>query len=358
MRAAVLRAFNTPVVLAEVDVDAPGPGEVRIEIAATGICHSDRHGQVGGIPSLPLPTVLGHEAAGVVVEVGPGVTSVAPGDRVVAAPAQSCGVCTWCSRGLPQHCGDLGRVRADGTPRLTLDGSPVTQFVGVASFAEQVLVRASSVAKVPEAMPLDRAALLGCAVITGLGAVRHTAGVRFGETVAVVGCGGVGLSAVQGAALAGASRVVAIDRLPAKLDLARTFGATDVVDATSTDPVEAVLALTGGVDHAIEVVGIPATIEQAFAMLGTRGTATVVGLPQVGDRVTLPAAAFLAEKRIQGSRLGGTRLRVDVPLYAEMYLAGRLDLDALQGRTIGLEELPAALDDIDAAIAARTVVTF
>ncbi len=358
MRAAVLQKFDQPPVLADVTVTSMLPQEVRIRTAATGICHSDRFGQVGGNPALAMPAILGHEAAGEVIEVGSAVTSVRPGDHVVVAPAGSCGMCRWCSQGLPQHCDNLGRVREDGSPRLLLDDMPVTQYVGIGSFAEEMLVQESSVAVVPQTMPFDRAALLGCAVITGLGAVRHTAGVRFGDTVAVIGCGGVGLSAVQGALLSGASRVVAIDRMVEKLRLARHLGATDVVDASVDDPVQAVLELTGGVDHALEVVGRPETIAQAFAMLGTRGTTTVVGLPHAGDTTTLPAGAFLAEKRVQGSRLGGTRLRVDVPLYAAMYAAGRLDLDILQGRTIGLDGVADALEDIDTSAAARTVVTF
>lgn len=359
MRAAVLNGFNQPPELGDIELGEILPREVRIRTAATGICHSDRHGQTGGNPALGLPTVLGHEAAGVVVEVGSNVSSVRPGDHVVVAPAGSCGTCHWCSQGLPQHCADLVRVRPEGLgSRLNRGDQAVTQFVGIGSFAEEMLVQESSVARVPDEMPLDKAALLGCAVITGLGAVRHTAGVRFGDTVAVIGCGGVGLSAIQGAALSGASRIVAVDRIPEKLELARGFGATDVVDASGEDPVEAVLALTGGVDHALEVVGLPATIAQAFGMLGTRGTATVVGLARPGDTVELPAGAFLTEKRIQGSRLGGTQLRVDVPLYARMYLNGRLDLDPLQGETIGLDGIPDALEEVDNSTAARTIVTF
>ncbi|WP_198020102.1 zinc-binding dehydrogenase [Nocardioides sp. J54] len=359
VRGAVLPAFNASVELGEVEVDAPGPSEVRVRTAATGICHSDAHAQTGGIPGIEVPMVLGHEAAGVVIEVGSAVTTVKPGDHVVIGPAQSCGTCAWCSQGLPQHCSNLGRVRAAGEPpRLTVNGQPATQFVGVGSFAEEMVVHVNSVAVVPEKMPLDKAALLGCAVITGLGAVRHSAAVRFGDTVAVVGCGGVGLSAVQGAVLAGASRIIAVDRMPEKLEVARKLGATDTIDAGATDPVAAVKELTGGVDHAIEAVGIPATIAQAFAMLRTRGTATVVGLARPGDTVSLPTMDLLSEKRLQGSRLGGTRARVDIPLYAEMYLNGRLDLDVLQGATVDLAGLPAALDGLDHSPAARTVVVY
>ncbi|WP_235735545.1 Zn-dependent alcohol dehydrogenase [Nocardioides alcanivorans] len=359
MRAAVLNGFDEQPVIGDIDLGDILPQEVRIRTAATGVCHSDRFGQTGGNPHLELPAVLGHEAAGEVLEVGSAVTAVQPGDHVVVAPAGSCGTCTWCSQGHPQHCTNLMRVRAPGLgSRLVRDGAPVTQYVGIGSFAEEMLVRASSVARVPDEMPLDKAALLGCAVITGLGAVRHSAAVRFGQSVAVIGCGGVGLSAIQGAVLSGASRVIAIDRMPEKLTLAASFGATDVVDASAADPVQAVLELTGGVDHVIEVVGLPTTIEQAFAMLGTRGTATVVGLGRPGDTAALPTTAFLGEKRIQGSRLGGTQLRVDVPLYAQMYLAGRLELDPLLGQTIGLDSVGDALDELHHATAARTVVTF
>lgn len=359
MRAAVLHGFDQRPELADLELGQILSQEVRIRTVATGICHSDRFGQTGGNAAVGLPVVLGHEAAGVVLEVGSAVSSVNPGDHVVVSPAGSCGTCSWCSRGLPQHCINLVRVRPEGQgARLLLADRAVTPYVGIGSFAEEMLVREASIAKVPDAMPLDKAALLGCAVITGLGAIRHSAQVRFGETVAVIGCGGVGLSAIQGAALAGASRIIGIDRVPAKLEPARQFGATDVVDASSEDPVEAVMDLTGGVDHAIEVVGLSATISQAFAMLGTRGTTTVVGLGRAGDTVEMPTTAFLAEKRIQGSRLGGTQLRVDVPLYAEMYLNGRLDLDPLMGQTIGLADVADALEGIDDATAARTVVAF
>jgi S-(hydroxymethyl)glutathione dehydrogenase/alcohol dehydrogenase len=358
VKAAVLDEFGGSLRLADVEVEPPASTEVRIRTAATGICHSDRFAQTGGNPALALPSVLGHEASGVVLEVGSAVADLRPGDHVVVGPAGSCGTCHWCSLGQPQHCANLHRVRPDGTARLTTDGVAASQFAGVGSFAEEMLVQASSVAKVPREMPLDKAALLGCAVITGLGAVRHSAGVRFGDTVAVIGCGGVGLSAIQGAALSGAARIVAIDMVPEKLELAQRFGATDVVDAREGDPVNAVRELTGGVDHALEVVGRPATISQAFAMLGTRGTATVIGLAHAGETVTLPTAELLGEKRLQGSRLGGTRIRVDIPLYAQMYLSGRLELDALQGSTISLDSVADALDGIDSTTTARTIVAF
>lgn len=359
MRAAVLENVGGRPRTVEVDVAAILPQEVRVRVAATGVCHSDRHGQTGGNPALNLPVVLGHEAAGEVVEVGSAVRGVHPGDHVVISPAGSCGTCPWCSRGLPQHCTDLSRTRPDGyPPRLSLDGDPLTQFVGIGAFAEEVLVPESALAVVPGELPWEQAALLGCAVVTGVGAARHTARIGFGDTVAVIGCGGVGLAAIQGALLCGASRVVAVDTVAEKLALARHLGATDTVDASAVDPVAAVTDLTGGVDHVLEVVGRPATVEQAFAMLGTRGTATVVGLAHAGDTLTIPSPALLGERRLQGSRLGGTRLRVDVPLYARMYAAGRLDLDVLLGRSVGLDDVADALDALDSASTARTVVTF
>lgn len=360
MRAAVLHAFGEAPTVHEVRVAPIGAREVRIRTSATGICHSDRFGQTGGNPALALPTVLGHEAAGVVAEVGDQVSAVRPGDHVVVTPAGSCGMCTWCSAGQPQHCSDLARVRPPGEPsRLTLDGAPLGQYVGIGAFAEELLVPGSSVAVVPKDLPLDRAALLGCAITTGLGAIRHSAQVALGQTVAVIGCGGVGLSAIQGAVIAGASRIIAVDKVPERLALARALGATDTVEADAADPVEAVRDLTsGGVDHAIEMIGLPATIGQAFAMLRTRGTATVVGLSRPGDVLQLPATDLLAEKRLQGSRLGGTSLRIDIPLYAQLYLAGRLDLDALVGPSVPLEGLGTALEEIHHAIAARTLVTF
>jgi S-(hydroxymethyl)glutathione dehydrogenase/alcohol dehydrogenase len=235
----------------------------------------------------------------------------------------------------------------------------VEPFVGLGGFAELLLVHERTLVRLPDEMPLDKASLLGCAGITGLGAVRHAAGVQAGDTVAVIGCGGVGLNAIQGARLCGASRIIAIDRLPQKLELAKVFGATDVVDASDVDPVQAVLELTGGgVDHALEVVGIEATIEQAFAMLDTMGTATVVGVARPEMQVRIPAVQLLLEKRLQGTKMGSTRFRLDVPLYCQMYMDGRLLLDELLSDTKPLSGVNEALDRLDNPTGARTVLTF
>lgn len=358
MHAALLDAFDSSLSIRPIDAAEPAPDEVLIRTAAAGVCHSDKHGYSGGIPQLPLPTVLGHEASGVVEAVGSAVDYVRPGDHVVLCPGGSCGRCRLCDRGLPQHCVDNGRVRRDGSARLTEDGVPVNPFVGIGAFAEQMLVHQCTVARIDSRTDLTLAALLGCAVTTGIGAIRHSAQVRLGQSVAVIGCGGVGLNAIQGARLAGAARIIAVDREPAKLALATSFGATDTVDATAEEPVEAVAALTGGVDHVIEAVGSPATIQQAFAMLGTAGVATVTGLSRPGDTFTLPSIDLLAEKRIQGSRLGGTRLRLDIPLYADLYRSGDLLLDQLVGTTVRLAATEQAIAQMDTASGARTVIEF
>ena len=358
-RAAVLHEFEAPLQIQEITVDDPAPDEVLIRTVASGVCHTDRTMQFGANP-LPLPLVLGHEAAGIVERVGANVTYVKPGDPVATCASAFCGYCRWCQRGALQHCENKGRTRPDGQPpRLSLDGTPVEPFVGLGGFAELLLVHERAVVKLPPEMPLDKAALLGCSGITGLGAVRHGARVEPGQTVAVIGCGGVGLNVVQGARLAGAARIIAIDRIPAKLDLARTFGATDVIDASTVDPVAAVRELTGGgVDHAIEVVGTEATIEQAFAMLDTMGTATVVGVARPEMRVRIPAADLLHEKKLQGTRMGATRFRLDIPLYCQLYLDGRLRLDELLSATVGLDKVNEALDNLDHPLGARTVLTF
>ncbi|HEY8532652.1 MAG TPA: Zn-dependent alcohol dehydrogenase [Micromonospora sp.] len=359
MKAAVLREFNTELVIEDIDIDRPAPDEVLIRTVASGVCHTDRTMQQGANP-LPLPLVLGHEVSGVVEAVGANITYVKPGDHVATCASSFCGHCRWCQRGALQHCDNKGRSRPAGQPpRLSRKGTPVEPFVGLGGFAEMLLVHERTVVKLPKEMPLDKAALLGCAGITGLGAVRHTARVQVGDTVAVIGCGGVGLNVIQGARLAGAARIIAIDKLPEKLELARTFGATDVINAATTDPVEAVRELTGGgVDHALEVVGIESTIEQAFAMLNTMGTATVIGVARPEMTVRIPAAELLLEKRLQGTKMGSTRFRLDIPLYCQLYLEGRLKLDELLAQTLPLERVNDALDALDHPLGARTLLTF
>jgi len=359
MRAAVLHRFGEPLTEADVELAEPASDEVLVRVTDSGICHSDRTVQLGS-QDRPLPLILGHEAAGVVERVGSGVSGLQPGDHVVGCNSANCGQCLWCARGLPQHCSDKGQARADGSARLSRHGDQVHAFVGLGGFADHMLVSQRALVRIPPQMPLDKAALLGCAVLTGMGAVLHRAKVRAGQTVAVIGCGGVGLNAVQAARLAGAGRIFAVDINPAKLERARIFGATDAVDASRQDSVDAVLGLSGGgVDHAVEVVGSGPTIEQAFRMTGVRGTTTVVGVPHPAATVTLSAHVFMAtEKRIQGSRMGSANFRADIPLYCELYLRGQLLLDELISEVIDLGEVNQGLQALDGSDGARSVIHF
>lgn len=359
MKAAVLHTIPGRLEIEDVQVDDPAAGEVLVRTVAAGVCHSDLHFMEGAYRH-PVPAVLGHESSGVVEAVGPGVTGLAPGDHVITCLSVFCGTCGFCLSGRPHLCGREGLGRdPDGPQRLRQGGEPMWQFLNVSGFAEQMLLHQNAVVKIREDMPLDRAALIGCGVVTGLGAVFNTARVRPGETVAVIGCGGIGLNAVQGAAIAGAGRVVAVDRVASKLDLAHRFGATDVVDASVDDPVASVVELTGGgVDHAIEAIGLAASAEQAFGMACRGGTATVVGMIPLGEKVQLDGAAFLAEKRIQGSLMGSNRFRVDMPRYVDMYFAGRLKLDELISGTVELERLNDAYDALRTGEVARQLVTF
>lgn len=359
MKAVLLERHGAPLVLADVDLDAPADDEIEVRTVAAGVCHTDRTVR-SGAHGTPTPTIMGHEAAGVVTAVGARVRDVRVGDHVVACPSGFCGTCEWCLRGLSHLCTDKGHRRAAGRPaRATRQGADVPAHSGIGGYGERMLLHERAAVVVPPELPLDRAALLGCAVLTGVGSVLNRAEVRPGETVAVLGVGGVGLNAVQAARISGAGRIVAIDRVPAKLERARAFGATDVLDGTGVDVAEAVRELTGGgVDHAIEAVGRAATIESAFAMLRPRGTATVVGVPRPDERLSLPPMGLFAERRLQGATMGASTARLLVPLLARMYLDGRLLLDELVSDRIGLADVDAALDRLDDTTGARSVVVF
>jgi len=247
----------------------------------------------------------------------------------------------------------------DDEPRLAHNAQPVQQFANLSSFAEQMLVHEHAIVKIREDMPMDRAALIGCAVTTGVGSVFHTAAVEPGTTVAVIGCGGVGLSCINGAALAGAGRIIAVDTMDSKLEMAKTFGATDVVNAADGDPVAQILEMTGGgVHYSFEAIGLKATAEQAFAMLRRGGTATVIGMIPVGVKIELMGAAFLQEKRIQGSFMGSNRFRIDMPRFVDFYLAGKLHLDEMVSKRVGLEDINQAFTDMKAGAVARSVIVF
>ena len=359
MKAAVLRQVNEPLTIEELDIDRPMAQEVLLRTRASGVCHSDLH-FVEGSYGHPLPVVLGHEAAGIVEAVGDQVTYVKPGDRVVTCLSVFCGHCQMCLAGRPVLCSRQGLTRADTeAPKLSASGERVHQFVRLSSFAEQMLVHQNAVVRVDDDTPFEVLALIGCGVTTGLGAVLNTAQIEPGSTVAVIGCGGVGLSAVQGARIAGALRIIAIDTVETKLATAMEFGATDVIDASSSDPVEKVKAITGGgVDYSFEALGAKRTAEQAFEMLRSGGTATVVGMIPEGTKIEIEGSAFLDEKRIQGSNMGSNRFRTDMPRYIEFYRQGRLRLDEMVTQTMGLEEINRALQEMKSGSVNRSVIVF
>ena len=359
MKAAVLREINRPLEIEEVEIAAPGPREVLIRTGATGVCHSDLH-FVEGLYTYPLPLILGHEAAGTIEAVGELVDYVRPGDRVICCLSVFCGTCERCTEGRPVLCPRAGLTRAPGdAPRLSRQGQEINQFANLSSFAEQMLVHENAVVKIDQEVPFEQLALIGCGATTGLGAALNTAAVRPGSSVAVIGCGGVGLNAIQGAALAGALRIIAIDAVETKLTLAREFGATDVVDASGGGVVEKIRDLTGGgVDYSFEAIGKKETAEQAFHMLRAGGTATIIGMIPQGTKIELDGPSFLRERRIQGSSMGSNRFRTDMPRYVEFYRQGRLKLDELVTRRLPLEEVNAAFGYMKEGSVARSVIVF
>jgi S-(hydroxymethyl)glutathione dehydrogenase/alcohol dehydrogenase len=359
MKAAVLHQPNTELLLEEVTVSAPGAREVLIRTRACGACHSDLHFIDGAYPT-PLPAVPGHEAAGVVEAVGSDVTAVKVGDHVVTCFSAYCGRCEYCVTGRLSLCTDASTKRKKSdVPRLSLDGAPVHQLLNVAGYAEQLLVHENGCVAVDRDMPFDRAALMGCAVVTGAGSVLNTAGVRAGEDVAVIGCGGIGLAAVNAARIAGARHILAIDPVPAKRTLAEKVGATASFAPDADRLKEQVVELTkGGVNHAIEAVGRISAGELALSLLRRGGTATIVGMMPLGDRLSMGAMDLLAEKRLQGCLMGSNRFPLDIPRLVDFYLAGRLDLDSLVAERIGLAEVNAAVDKLRTGEAARSVIVF
>ena len=359
MKAAVLRQVNQPLSIEDVSTAKPGPREVLLRTAAAGVCHSDLHFQNGAYPYL-LPTVLGHESAGVVEAVGEDVHYVKPGDHVITCLSAFCGHCEYCLTGRMVLCNEPELSRgADEPPRLAAGDEPIQQFLHLSSFAENMLVHEHAVAKIRDDMPLDVAALIGCGVTTGVGAVIHTAAVEPGATVAVIGCGGVGLSCVNGAAIAGAGRVIAIDTVASKLALARKFGATDTVNAAETDAVAEVREMTGGgVHYSFEAIGLKQTTEQAFKMIRAGGAATVIGMIPVGTMVEVHGPEFLREKKLQGSSMGSNRFRVDMPRFVDFYLAGKLRLDDLISARIKLGDVNDALAALETGEVARNVIVF
>ena len=357
IRAAVCHEFNTPLTIETVFLRDPGPGEVEVTLEAVAICHSDisfMEGAWGG----PLPAVYGHEAAGRVTAVGAGVTSVAEGDRVIATLIRSCGACPSCSAARPVYCSGNGA----GAPELCLpDGRDLAKGLKCGAFAEKAIVHASQVAVVGEAIPATSACLLACGVPTGLGAVVNTARVRPGDTVVVIGCGGVGLNAVQGARLSGAARIVAVDLEPKKLDDAREFGATDTLLASEEKPWRSVRAITGGrgADHVFVTVGAIPAYDLAHRLMAPGGTVYAVGMPHSGEVTSYePVILAATGQGMRGSLMGEVVLSRDVPWMVDLYGQGRLELDALVSRTWALEEINAAIDDTRSGKTRRNVIVF
>ncbi len=362
MKAAVLTEQPGDLVIEDLSIDKPGPGEVLIQVVGAGLCHSDLHFMEGLFRS-QLPIVMGHESAGIVQAVGPDVDYVKPGDNVVACLSIFCGQCHQCLSGHPYRCQNpRATSRAKGAdPRLTRpDGTAVEQMARLGGFAEEMLVHQNGLVKVTSDIGLDKACLIGCGVTTGFGAATKTAGVRVGSTVCVIGAGGIGLAAIQGARIAGANQIIAVDLSNEKLETARGMGATDVVNASEVDDVvAAVRELTGGgVDYSFEAIGRAQTVRQAFDMLTTGGTATVIGMVPSKDVVELRGIDFLQEKRLQGSMMGSNNFRTDIPKMIEMYLQGRLLLDEMVSKTIDLEQVNEGYDLMRAGDVARTVITF
>jgi S-(hydroxymethyl)glutathione dehydrogenase/alcohol dehydrogenase len=363
VHAAVLAGPGRAVEVEEVQLDPPRAGEVEVAITAAGVCGSDLH-VVRGEWEVPMPVVLGHEGAGVVASVGPGVMSLEPGDHVVLSWVPQCGRCRQCEAGRPWQCELVATVVApggvlhDGTSRWHRGDGPLHHYLGVSSFAERVVVPESGAIRIREDAPLDVVAVVGCAVATGVGAVQNTAQVPAGATVAVIGCGGVGLSVVQGARLAGAGRIVACDVAPEKLAVARRLGATDTVDASQGDPVAALRStVPEGLDFVFDAIGKIETTEQAIAALGLGGAAVIVGLPPTGMTARFdPLALAEANQRILGSNYGSVDPRRDIPRLVDLYLAGELDLDALVSGRRPLAEAAEALEDLAAGRALRTLL--
>ena len=359
MKAAVLHEVNQPLQMEEIDVALPGPREVLVRTKASGVCHSDLH-FVEGLYTTTMPVVLGHEAAGIVEAIGSQVNYVSPGDRVICCLSVFCGQCERCTTGRPVLCSRTGLVRGqDEAPRLSQGGASVTQFANLGAYAEMMLVHENSLVKIEQDIGFEQMALIGCGATTGLGAAMNTAKVEPGSTVAVIGCGGVGLNAIQGAKLAGALRIIAIDGVEDKLTLAREFGATDVIDASSGDVETTVKDLTkGGVDYSFEAIGKKETAEQSFSILRAGGTATIIGMIPQGVKIELDGASFLRERRIQGSSMGSNHFRVDMPRYVDFYLQGRLKLDELVSRRLTLEDVNEAFKYMKEGSVARSVMMF
>jgi S-(hydroxymethyl)glutathione dehydrogenase/alcohol dehydrogenase len=359
MKAAVLQSIPGELVIEDVAIEKPQRGEVLVRTAAAGLCHSDLHFMEGKYPYM-TPTVPGHESAGVVEAVGEDVTYVQPGDHVITCLSVFCGHCDYCLSGRTNLCSNHAATqRSDGSSRLSMNGQPVFQFLELSSFGEYMLVHQNAVVKVTKDIPLDRAALIGCGVTTGVGAVFNTARVQAGSTVAVIGCGGVGQAVIQGARIAGAGRIIAIDPQPLKQKMAKQLGATDVVDPSKGDAVEQVKALTGGrgADYAFEVIGLPETIATTYQLARRGGEVIIVGMARFDAQFTLPAfGIFFEQKTVKGCKYGSAQVRRDFPRFVDLIETGRLDISSMVSKTIKLEGVNDAFKAMEAGEVIRSVI--
>jgi len=363
MRAAVLAGIGKKFEIKEIEIAPPKRNEVLVKIKATGLCASDLNAVDGKRNLVPFPAVIGHEAAGIVQEVGDNVSNVSVGDHVIISIVPNCGKCKYCQIGQPNFCSTAGDAMGvgglfDGTSRLSLNGEKINQFLCVASFAEYAVVPDSGIIKINKEMPLDRAALISCAVLTGYGAVVNTAKVKPKSTVAVFGCGGVGLNTIQAAKIVGASHIIAVDITEDKLELAKTFGATHVINSKNSDPVKSIKDLTGGVDYAFEALGKEETIQAAWKSVGAFGQLTLVGLMKHGATLTIDAGPFVNEQSIKGCYFGSSNIKTDVPMLVENYMNKKLKLDELITSRIKLEELDVAFERLRQGEGARNVIVF
>ncbi|MBP6581046.1 MAG: Zn-dependent alcohol dehydrogenase [Sphingorhabdus sp.] len=360
MKAAVLVQPGKPLEIETLQIAKPGPHEVLIRNAACGLCHSDLHFIDGAYPH-PLPAVPGHEAAGIVEAVGSEVRTVKVGDAVITCLSAFCGHCEYCVTGRMSLClgGDTRRRPGEASRLSRPDGSPVNQMLNLSAFAEMMLIHEHACTRINPEMPLDRAAVIGCAVTTGAGTIFNACKVTPGETVAVVGCGGVGLATINAAKIAGAGRIIAADPIPEKRELAIKLGATDVVDALADDAAAQILEISkGGVDHAIEAVGRPASGELAVKSLRRGGTATILGMMPLQHSVGLSAMDLLSGKKLQGAIMGNNRFPVDIPRLVDFYMRGLLDLDSIIAERIPLEGINEGFEKMKKGDSARSVIVF
>lgn len=359
MKAAICFEPGKPLEVRDVVVDKPGPREVLIRTVATGVCRSDLHFVDGAYPH-PLPFIPGHEAAGIVEAVGDGVSTVKVGDAVVTCLSAYCGHCEFCVTGRMALCtGQDTKRRLDEAPRLRLVDGPVHQMLNLSAYAEMMLVHEHACVAINPDMPLDRACVIGCAVTTGAGAIFNAADLVPGETVAVVGCGGVGLAAVNAARIAGAGRIIAIDPVADKRALAQKLGATDTIDPATDNAADQVIEMTrGGVHHAIEAVGRPASSAMAVKVLRRGGTATILGMMPLAEKVSLSAIELLQGKKLQGSLMGNNRFPVEIPRLVEFYMRGMLDLDTIIAERMPLARINDAFDALRVGDSARSVIVY